>query len=49
MEARPQPDAHRAAPLTPDRLHAEHRVDPPQLEASMLQDLKLVLQALNCL
>ena len=47
MAARPQPDAHRAPSPTNDRLHAEHRLDPPELDTGMLQDLRVVCQALG--
>ena len=47
MAARPQPDAHRAPSPTTDRLHVEHRLDPPELDTDMLQDLRVVCQALG--
>ena len=47
MAARSQPDAHRSSSLTPNRLHAEHRLDPHKFKTDLLQDLGVVYQALG--
>ena len=47
MAAGSQPDAHQSSSPTTDRFHAEHRLDPPELETDLLQDLRVVCQALG--
>ena len=47
MTTRPRHGAPRAPSPTIDRLHFELRIDPPELETDMLQDLGVVLQALG--
>ena len=47
MAARPQPDANRPPSPPTDRLHEKHRLDPPELDSNMFQDLRFVCQALG--
>ena len=48
MATRPQQGAPRAPSPTTDQLHSECKIDPPQLETGMLQNLRVVLQAIGC-
>ena len=47
MAARPQPDAHRPPSPTTNRLHAEHRLDTPELDSDLLSDLRVICQAIG--
>ena len=46
MATRPQQDAPRAPSPTTDQLHSECRISPLELETDMLQNLRVVLQAI---
>ena len=47
LEAGPRPAPPRSPPPASDRLHQEHRLDPPPLESDLFSDLRVVLEAIG--